>query len=381
VRAEIFCVEEGSLEGGLGQLESLLNNREFDFALVSFPPDYNPYSVAEGLKKLMQGKRYVGFSSTLTLYNGNLCSDRFTTLLISFEREGDVDIFHIEDLKQEKAVSELLQILTGREDSLNLVISGFSNGYASNFIESLSRTAQRRKIPISMVGGIQGDDLGRKEFRTYQVLGDKVTEEGLLVVSFRNVEYGLAVSFGFKAIGPEYNVVESVGNIVKRIDEESAYYLFERIVSHLPTNDLSALIYTPIILTSERDGLVEIARTPKRFVFAPGCKGVEFFGPVREGSSFKFSFGTGTFLLEDLRQNIYRLKENLPDKELILSVECLGRTKILNEDIEQEKEIYTSMIKTPLFGFFSLGEIAPNKLFNNIKLYNEVNLLVALKEI
>ncbi len=380
MRARIVCSEREDLSGGLTSLEGNIKNIDFDFALVAFPPDYDPGSVAEGLTEILSGKNFVAFSSILTLYEGNLCSDRFIALLIKFENEGDVEILCIEDLTEKEPIVEIFDFLSDKGESFNFVLAGYNNGYTSNFIENLGRTARKKRISISLIGGIPGDDIGRESYRTYQIVNGKVIENGLVVVSFKGVEYSLSVSFGFKAIGPEYKVVESVGNIVKRIDEESAYYLFERIVSQLPVNDLSSLIYTPIILTSEKDGLVDIARTPRKFIFTPGYKGVEFFGPIREGSHFKFSFGNGHFLLEELRENIASLNRDFPDTELFLAVECLGRTKILQEDIDKEKELYNSMIKAPIFGFYSLGEVAPNKFFNTVKFYNEVNLLIALRE-
>ncbi len=381
MKARVICVQDKPVSEGVKILKEKSAGFDFDLALVSFSPEYDVEELTKEFNCMFGKKDYLAFSSILTVGNGEICSEGITVLLVKFERGAKAEFLVIEDLKDKEPVSKVLDFLSERGDNLNFLIAGFGNGYTSNFIETLSDAASKRGLNISLIGGIQGDNINLERYRTYQIFNGRFIEDGFTIISFYNVNYELSVSFGFKPIGPEYKVVDVVGNAVKRIDEESAYYLFERIVSQLPVNDLSPLTYTPIILTSESDGVVNVARTPKKFIFTPGHKSVEFFGPIREGSTFKFSFGNDYFLLKELEENIKTLNFKFPSAELMLSIECLGRTKILQSAVEREKEIYKKLVRVPLFGFHSLGEIAPNRYFNNIKFYNEVHILVALREV
>ena len=63
------------------------------------------------------------------------------------------------------------------------------------------------------------------------------------------------------------------------------------------------------------------------------------------------------------------------------SFSCIAREYILANKQKEEVKIYYKIFKAPLFGFFTYGEIGPDKMHKKLKLYNETSLILAIKEL
>jgi hypothetical protein len=75
-----------------------------------------------------------------------------------------------------------------------------------------------------------------------------------------------------------------------------------------------------------------------------------------------------------------KIKSIINYPEFAINFSCIARQYVLEDKQNQESEIYTSVLNCPLFGFFTFGEIGPDKYYKKLNLYNETSLLLAVKE-
>jgi len=75
------------------------------------------------------------------------------------------------------------------------------------------------------------------------------------------------------------------------------------------------------------------------------------------------------------------LRKRIDNPELAFDFSCMARQYAMEEMQTEEPKIYTKSLNTNLFGFFTYGEIGPDKKFKKLKLYNETSLLVAMREL
>lgn len=92
------------------------------------------------------------------------------------------------------------------------------------------------------------------------------------------------------------------------------------------------------------------------------------------------SFAFPEDLLEGSKRVAKEVKRKIGIVDLIINFSCTARQFLLDDKSEKEPEIYSSALNSHLFGFFTYGEIGPDRGLKKVKLYNETSLIVALKE-
>ena len=76
-----------------------------------------------------------------------------------------------------------------------------------------------------------------------------------------------------------------------------------------------------------------------------------------------------------------KVKDKIKKPDIIFNFSCIARQYILDDKQEEEIRIYYQTFKTPLFGFFTFGEIGPDRMHKRLKLYNETSILLAIREL
>jgi len=131
----------------------------------------------------------------------------------------------------------------------------------------------------------------------------------------------------------------------------------------------------PLNILNETDGHVLSLRT----IESINSEYVKLFGPVKEGQYFKLSFATEDDILKE-DENVAKDIKSEINPEIIFNFSCIAREYVLGEKESEEIKTYVNIFKTPAFGFFTFGEIGPDRYFKKLKLYNETSLLIGLKE-
>ena len=322
---------------------------DFDFVIFAISPKFDKKDINPTIKKIFNTTNYFAFNAT-DAFSHNTLSNSVIALFIKFERNGKINIKQIDEIDN------------NNNNKLNIIFIPFSDidACVCDVVE---------KINFPLIGGVCS---GEKAYLYYD---NKIETKNPLILEFENVEYEFGISLGYKAIGPTYKVQVVSKNKIYVMDYEDASLIAKRLLKNT-NGDITNLWYSPLLIISDKRGLVDVVRT---FKYIKENQYVEFYGKIEKDSKVKLSFATAEMLLENDKKIALNLKEKI-SPELIFNFSCVAREFILDDKKMKENEIYSSILNAPLFGFFTYGEIGPDYNFKISKLYNQSSLVVAMKE-
>ncbi len=168
------------------------------------------------------------------------------------------------------------------------------------------------------------------------VLADGFHRSGVAMAVFSGEELQIKADYllGWKPIGKEMTVTETVGNVcVATIDNITATDIFHKYLNVLPDERFLANICDfPMVF--ERDGCA-IARTPPIFDNR-GC--LYFTGDVHKGEKFRLAYANPDDLFHNAQNSAQRMCAFRP--EFLILIICPNRAMFLAEDAELEIEPY-----------------------------------------
>ena len=321
---------------------------DFDFIIFAVSPDINPKDVNPTIQKIFKTDNYLAFNAINAFANKEI-NNGVTALFIKFENKGKINI----------KTNQNLQKLD--KNRLHMIFMPFREGECS------CETIKNANIPL--IGGVCS---GEKAYIYYD---SKIEKEKPVILEFENVDYEFGISLGYRPIGPTYKVNLVKENQVYVIDFEDASILAKKLLKNT-NGDIRNLWYSPLLVISDKNGLVDVVRTFKNI---KENLYVELFGFIEQNSSIKLSFATNDMLLEEDIKTANNIKEKI-QPEIVFNFSCVAREYILGEKKEKEPELYSKILNAPVFGFFTYGEIGPDNEFKTAKLYNQSSLVVAIKE-
>lgn len=377
MKVKLFFSQKESLIFALEEIKEVLYSsfKDFDFLLFSFHPKYDYTDINYFVNKVFQTDKWIGFHAVDAFYN-DMVIEGIVALAVKFEREGNVKVFEVEDIGQESALSKTADYLQSNKDKLNIIIGGLCEHRLGFFIEDLSKML--KYYPVNnIVGGLASGFEKDGEVLTFIFTPDKIIKNGFVVLSFENLEYSVGISLGFKPYGITYEITHSEGYKIYSVDDGKNFsYLVQNLLKEIENPSVDHLWYCPINIIDDKEGYVATLRTPKKI----DKDYVEFFGPVKNGQRFKFSFGDKDEILEEDKKVALMVKNQIKHPDLIFNFSCIARQYALEDKKQQESQVYLNTLNSYLFGFFTFGEIGPDKFFKSLKFYNETSLLLGVKE-
>jgi len=380
VIAKVFKSTENSLLFALENLKKEIEKEfnDFDFLFFSIHSKYDYNDINYYIKKVFKNANYVAFNG-IDAFVDNSIVEGVSCCVIKFVKNGKISTFFIEDVSFENSLTQTADYLNENKNKLHIMIGSIGSNKIKmgDFIEKLSLKLNYQPVN-NIIGGISSGIINDNEAIVYQYIDNKIIKNGFVILSFENVSYEIGISLGFKPYGITYEVKKADNYKIYSVDDGKKFSdVIRNFMKKIDNKDIRYLWYTPIYLLDETDGYVATIRTIKDVKE----EYVEFFGPVKRHQKFKFSFGDAEILLEEDKRNALDLKEKMPYPELIFNFSCIARQYVLEDKQREEIELYTSILNAHLFGFFTFGEIGPDKNFKKLKLYNETSLLLALEEI
>lgn len=242
----------------------------------------------------------------------------------------------------------------------------------------LEGTEEKSKI----FGGLASGDFSIMKttvFDSYQISEDAIVA---LVFDEEHIQLeGLAVG-GWKSIGIFHTITKSEGNVVYEIDDAPALELALRYsnidLTKVEKGELVLRIASSFQLELHRENSYPIMRTP---TFADiENKALIFAGSVPMGSKVKFCLLPGFEVTANLIREYVQYQKEKPTADAMILFSCAGRELSLGPWIEEEIEGIQNIWNSPLVGFFTNGEIGPDKNAN-IEFYNMTCSLVLLNQI
>jgi len=355
---------------------------DFDIALITFSPSAYPTDerVCQTFNEYFGRNRWIAFNSLTSFANEKTLEDALVVLFIKFERRGSFEIFSARELGKSyhKLLGETEKFLNSwKGQSLNLLFSTFSDGLIGFFIEDLS---EKLLHGGNLIGGVASGPLVGDRAITNIYTSDGIIKDGFAILRLKGVQYSFGIAFGYTIMGPIYEITKAEKNKIFQINEKSVKPLIERLTKGLEDIDVRNFWYIPIVILDGKDeGLVSILRSPKSF--APDGSYMEFWGPIREGWKFRFSFAMKENLLRADIEEALKVQKALNNIELGFNFSCVGRQYIMEDLHREEAKNYASIFNAPLFGFFTFGEIGPDRYHKKLKYYNQTSVVVGVREL
>jgi hypothetical protein len=375
---KIYYAKNHSLSVCLNKIkDEFLNDLgEADFLFFAVNPDFDINLINIEINRIFKTDKFLAFNAVDSFANYEIV-EGVVLCAIQFERNGKIDTFYIEDIYEKSSITKTVEYLNNNQDKFHIILAGICNGEMAFFIDKVSDKLNYTPIN-NIIGGISSGNLEADELHTFQFIDNKIIKNGLVIVSFENIEYASGVSLGFKPYGINYKVAKAKGNKLYNIDDgRSASYMAYKLLRDIGIDDTRYLWYTPLHILSEEGGYTTTLRTIKEVT----DKYIELFAPVKNGDFFKLSFATATELIEEDKRIARGMLKTLQNPEIAFNFSCIARQYVLEDKQKEESQIYMDLFRTNLFGFFTFGEIGSDKLNKKLRFFNETSLVVIMKEI
>jgi hypothetical protein len=293
--------------------------------------------------------------------------------------------FNIGNLKDYDNSFELGKAMAKKIDTTHLKhVLIFVDGQLINGDDLLSGIQVETQKEVLISGGVAGD--GARFSKTLVGLNEDLKSGNVVLIALYGdkVRVGTAYQGGWDIFGVEKMITKSEGNILHEIDHENALDLYKKYlgqyVEELPG---SALLFPISIKAQDNDSY--IVRTI--LSIDEKNKTMTFAGNVPEGSYIRFMKSSVDRLIQAASETgseaIKQLSEQNTDAQFALLVSCVGRKLAMG--IRAEEEVEAALEQLPpniqIAGFFSYGEIAPNKNNRINYLHNQTMTITTIGEL
>lgn len=375
MKTNIFSSTKDTLSSCLDEINSQINTN-YDFLLFAIHPKFGYENINNLINKIFDTKNYAAFHAVDTFKNYEII-EGVVCLAIKFERKAKINTFYIEDIIKDKhSLQKSVDYFNTNSNNFHIVIAGFAHEKFSYFIEEVS--SKINYYPVNnIIGGISSGIEKNDELLTYQFIDNKIIKNGFIILSFENIEAVMDISLGFIPYGITYRIQKADGNKLQTVDGGRNFKeIVQSLLEGIEKADIRYLWYLPLNILDEEDGYVSTLRTIKKIE----DNYVTFFSPVKKGQKFKLSFATADELLNEDIKCAKNIKASLENIDIAFNFSCIARQYVLEDKQEEEIKKYNSILDSKIFGFFTFGEIGPDKHFKKLKLYNETSLVVGMRE-
>jgi hypothetical protein len=267
-----------------------------------------------------------------------------------------------------------------RQDDLKYILV-ISDGNLINGDDLISGIQEVIDPSVLISGGLAGDADRFK--KTLVGLDNNIKEGNVVLMGLygNHITVGTGTQGGWDVYGPERTITKSEKNILYEIDGENALDLYKKYLGKYADGLPSSALLFPISVRKKEEKtflvrtILSIDEKNKQMVFA---------GNIPEGAEVRFMRSNFDRLINaasDAGNQAVSLMKNKP-VDLAILVSCVGRKIVLGDRVEEEIEaVAESMLpNTTIAGFFSYGEIAPNKDEYNTKLHNQTMTVTTFAE-
>ncbi|WP_456480477.1 FIST N-terminal domain-containing protein [Nautilia sp.] len=346
---------------------------EYDFIFFGIHPEYEVEEINFVIGKVFENPEYVGFHA-INLFSDTKIIKGVVAGVFKFERKGKVNIYYCKNLSKYN-LYKTRDYLNGRRQDTHFIIASLADEYFSFFIETLS--SKLDYFPVNnIIGGISSGEKYDGEVRTFQFVDGEIIKNGFIIVSFENVDSRIDMSLGFLPYGITYEITKCDKNKIYTVDYDKNFSdILRRILKGIKNPKEEYLWYLPINIMDD-DGYVSTLRTVEKLE----NEYIKLYGPVKKHQKFKLSFATKYDLIREDERLSKKLAKKLDKIEAAFNFSCVARQYILDDKQRCEPRIYVENFGSHLFGFFTFGEIGPDKKYKKLKLYNETSLVCIMKE-
>ncbi|HIQ51080.1 MAG TPA: hypothetical protein EYH54_03855 [Nautiliaceae bacterium] len=374
MKVNIYSSNKPTLFEALQDIKNQIQKdfKKINFLLIALNPKYE--SIEEKINKLFPNIKYAAFHAIDAFKNDEIATN-ITISVFEFEKNADISLYPIDNLNLGN-IKKIINYLNKNKSCFHIIVTGF-NEKINEYLNFISDRLYYSSIN-NIIGGISSGIEIDNELRTWQFTNNKIIKNGLIIISFRNIKAQIGISLGFKPYGITYKITKAKNSKLYEVDYGIKFStIAKKLLKGIKNIDEKYLWYIPLNILDEKDGYVATLRAIKEVKKYY----VELFGDIKNEQKFKLSFATEDDLLEEDKKIALKVKEKIEKADALFNFSCIARQYILDKKQKEEIEIYYKTFKAPLFGFFTFGEIGPDKMHKKLKLYNETSLLLAIKEL
>jgi hypothetical protein len=260
----------------------------------------------------------------------------------------------------------------------------FVDGQLINGDDLLSGIQVETQKEVLISGGVAGD--GARFTKTLVGLNEDLKPGNVVTIALYGdkVRVGTAYQGGWDIFGVEKMITKSEGNVLHEIDQENALDLYKKYLGQYAEELPGSALLFPISIKSQ-DSDSYIVRTI--LSIDEKNKTMTFAGNVPEGSSIRFMKSSVDRLVQAASdagsEAIKQITDEKTDAQFALLVSCVGRKLAMGSRAEEEVEAALEQLPAniQIAGFFSYGEIAPNKNNRINYLHNQTMTITTIGEL
>lgn len=355
---------EAARGAGLEALKNLGGEKpEIIFAFSSVK--YNQDDVLRGLREVFQDAYIVGGSAAGEIVSGSTIFDGVNVFAIAsdaikFSVGYGIDIS--KDSFKAGAMAALSVIENNKGVKPTIFIALF-DGLTGNGTEIVSGIKSVLGIDFPIIGGSLGDDYLFK--KTYGYYNDKVLTDTAIGIGLSgDFTYGFGVNHGWEPVGLRFKVTKSEGILVKEINGKPALYFYEDYFNKNTEDFIKESIARTICgyplgveINKGEDFLI---REP---LFVNKRGEISFTSSIPTGSYIRLMIGDRDKVIQSAKKAaqtaLEQLNRQLPKFALVFN--SAARNNLLGMRFREENLAVQNAIglQTPMFGFYTYGEVGP----------------------
>lgn len=274
-----------------------------------------------------------------------------------------------------KAIAELFP-----EENLKHLLL-LSQGLNINGTQLIEGIKMKLNHSVSISGGLAGD--GPDFVKTIVGLNEVPSENKVVAVGFygESIKVGYGSFGGWDTFGHTRKITRSSENVLYELDGKPALDLYKSYLGDKAKDLPASGLLFPLSIKTDEHASDELVRTI--LSVNEEEKSLTFAGDIPEGGEARLMKANFESLYEGASQAAENSIAILKDKaELALLISCVGRKLILKQHTEDEVESVREVIgeETTMTGFYSYGELGPDRRGDSCYLHNQTMTITLFSE-
>lgn len=234
---------------------------------------------------------------------------------------------------------------------------------------------------VTVTGGLAGD--GGVFDETLVGLNGPPQSRQVAALGFygHNIQINTGSEGGWDEFGPKRLITRSEGNVLYEVDGKPALPLYKMYLGEEAKGLPGTALCFPLAIWNEDQGKDSwVIRTIQSINETE--QSMQFSGDVPQGWNTRLMWGKFDKII-DASVEAARVAEAAPDTpSLSIMISCLGRKILLGQRIIQEVYLASKILgeKNQRIGFYSYGEIAPQRVSKIPMLHNQTMIITTLFE-
>ncbi len=333
------------------------------------------------LRKAFKHAIVVGCSTSGEIFEDNVSTDKAAGVIISFEQtKTALARTEIDDPKHSfEAGARLANDLPEDMGGALAGVYVISDGLLVNGTELVAGMQSMLGDEIPLSGGLAGD--ADRFGKSYVGANNSMRLGQIAAIGFygHNVKLLNSSVSGWNEFGHERVITRASDNILYELNYEPALDIYKRYLGE-DAKDLpkSALLYP---LKIYKPGYKEHELIRSVVGIDEEEKSLIFAGNMPEGYNARLMLGNSDDLVTGAERAARALPDINPEKSVALLVSCIGRLLVMGpRAYEEVLEVKDCLQNTPQIGFYSYGEISPNRKSGRCDLHNQTMAITIITE-